>query len=548
MLSQTNVFRRKEPQNWLLSYANVNRSEGFFNDVIIKVKTKSFLANRMVLSCYSSFFEHILKRKRNRCYIVIQNVSEAAFESLIEYIYTGEIYVNQNNALDILQTADYLHIDEIRQSCIGYLTMSITLKNWLDILDVSNTCHVYQLKESVFEFVCRNLKKVRRSGNFKKLSKSNLIYLISCARNYQKNEEEICKFVLIWINFDQANRKEYLIEILKLIDFAKLSDHYLKSILSQSLIQSNMLFFKEYNPKLVEIFKSKKFVQNESKLLCVGGKQTQKKVFEVYNILVGSATKRIAKYPDLPAPLKHHRLVKLDDAIYCIGGYTNLCSDEVRKLDLSKIKYSWKLTAPMNRSRTEFGAALFSGRIIVCGGYDGDYLSATEMFEPEQNQWTAISSLNQERCGNGLVECDDSLYAIGGYNEEEILASVERLDEIDRSWVGVEPLQTPRFRSAAVSCGNFIYSIGGQDDDLNTTGSVERYDSLLNKWFYVSSLNIPRYDHCACVMEEKIYVIGGYDKGHDYVYFIECYDPSTEVWTMTGEVKEKIYEHSLVTI
>ena len=52
----------------LLKYANENRLLGFFNDVTIKVQNKIFPANRMVLSCYSKFFEKTFQVEMKKKY------------------------------------------------------------------------------------------------------------------------------------------------------------------------------------------------------------------------------------------------------------------------------------------------------------------------------------------------------------------------------------------------------------------------------------------------------------------------------------------------
>ena len=39
---------------------------------------------------------------------------------LIEFIYTGTIAINNDNALDLLSIADYLQIDEAKQFCFEF--------------------------------------------------------------------------------------------------------------------------------------------------------------------------------------------------------------------------------------------------------------------------------------------------------------------------------------------------------------------------------------------------------------------------------------------
>ena len=54
-LLQTVTYQRTST-SCLLQYANKKRSQGRFNDVTIQLADTSIPANRMVLSCYCSFF------------------------------------------------------------------------------------------------------------------------------------------------------------------------------------------------------------------------------------------------------------------------------------------------------------------------------------------------------------------------------------------------------------------------------------------------------------------------------------------------------------
>ena len=55
---QTVTCQRKSTSS-LLQYANSNRNQARFNDVTIQSNDANIPANRMVLCCYCSFFEHI---------------------------------------------------------------------------------------------------------------------------------------------------------------------------------------------------------------------------------------------------------------------------------------------------------------------------------------------------------------------------------------------------------------------------------------------------------------------------------------------------------
>ena len=55
MSTSNTIIRCHNTTNCLLTYANQNRGQDFFNDVIIETDSdQNISANRMVLSCYSN--------------------------------------------------------------------------------------------------------------------------------------------------------------------------------------------------------------------------------------------------------------------------------------------------------------------------------------------------------------------------------------------------------------------------------------------------------------------------------------------------------------
>lgn len=58
----------------------------------------------------------------------------------------------------------------------------------------------------------------------------------------------------------------------------------------------------------------------------------------------------------------------------------------------------------MNTPRAWPGVAKFEGRIYVIGGFDGsNRLRSVEVYDPETNKWTYISSMLVGRAGCGAA-------------------------------------------------------------------------------------------------------------------------------------------------
>jgi len=160
-----------------------------------------------------------------------------------------------------------------------------------------------------------------------------------------------------------------------------------------------------------------------------------------------------------------------------------------------------------------------------------------------------IASLNGSRYEHILVVAHEKLFAIGGKTDcgNCLSSSVEQLCCVDGKSKEVKSMNAQRCFFAAVSCNNFIYAIGGWNNNEGTLDSVEKYDVNKNKWSLVNSMIVDRKEHAACVSGGKIFSVGGASDKGNKPKAIEIYDSATDEWTVVGET-EKVSGHAVITI
>ncbi|XP_036358022.1 kelch-like protein 5 [Octopus sinensis] len=94
-------------------------------------------------------------------------------------------------------------------------------------------------------------------------------------------------------------------------------------------------------------------------------------------------------------------LMAIDHYIYAFGGrcrHTDRYFDIVERYNT--VTRQWNNIASMNTSRAWPGVTVFDGRIYVLGGFDGSCrLRTAEMYDPDTDQWTYISSMIIPRAG-----------------------------------------------------------------------------------------------------------------------------------------------------
>ena len=561
----TSVTRQRVANINLLEYANKNRDEGFFSDVTIVAGNERIPANRLVLSCYSTYFEGMFKlqmRERYENIIEIKTIDWRELRALIDFIYTGSIKINEQNVMKLLSGADYLQLHEVKEFCFEFLRSHITADNSLGILKTADLYRNESLNKEMLQYIGINLDQILQTDDFKQLSDKELISCIAQLDRSQVNESSIFEAIVAWCNYDKEAREPKFSGLFKMVRLQKVPTDYLEEvILEEELVTIAADCHKIALSAFRKVVREQNAKPQASKLVCFGGAGNENKVTVVYDLNRETSV----EYPDLPEKLQAHCSLLLNHFFYCIGGGNknrphsffhslNLnCTDRVWRLNSRKQISGWEQVASINSKRCGMGAALYSNVIVVAGGCDENsrLLASTEVYQPLFNEWRTTSAMKLQRCEHALASCDGYLYAIGGWSgRNRRLSSVERLDDLKGEWINIKKMQTPRSSLAAVNCDGVVYAIGGQsnNDMSSTLKTVEKYDSSAKNWKYVSDMNFKRYKHEACVLRKKIYVVGGLDAEDKEVTPIECYDPTCDTWSIVGNKMEGLYNLALVAV
>ena len=527
----------------LLAYANDKRKIGLFNDVSVKVGQRQFPASRLVLSCYSHYFEKMFTtamKERYEDIVQVEGVSEVSMKILIEFIYTRKLDLNDENALEVTAAVDYLQIDEAKQLCFDFLSSMISTKNCLKMVKMASMFSSKTLAEQTNQFFSKNFSQISQQTDFKNLSKTELEFCLSNLHRHSVEESSVYEAIIKWIK-EKEVRQEYLIELMRLLDLNKISSQFLDDVvLNENLIAENLQCSNMVMKVLLNQMKNKAPSCSTSQILSIGGHKDPRKVILISN------QKSQQCFPCLPKENNYCRALKVQNYIYCVGGYGYL-RQYCLKLDSDKL--CWESIASLDDHRPFASAAVFRDKIVIAGGCY--YGNSTDCYDYLLDKWISLAPLNQSReLRSELVAYNGCLYVLGGGTEHNpCLSSVEMLSNLAGKWKVVQPMQTPRVNFAAVNYRNAVYAIGGSTaGDHNSSKSVERFDAGSRKWTYVSNLNVGRRSHAACVMQDKIFVVGGLNKEGKAVKEIECYDLSLNQWTVLGKTEVELYEHTIVAI
>lgn len=544
------ITRERHGNLNLLLYANENRNKGYLNDVTILIKGDEIYANRLVLCCYSTYFESIMREKRDRRTYELEDVHVRSAAAVIDFIYSGSINICSDTVMKLLETSDKFCVEEVKKYCLEFLQNNTSYENCFEAVHAANIYKCEPLKKSAYAFITKYFDKILQNDSLKHLKKVELLSCFSKMQHNKVEEKWIYEAIMSWIKHDEERKKEFpdLFQALKL---ELLPMEFLTNVVSKEpIVKNNLIVLNLVMNRLSDILKENKRREGGCKIISSGGYKSPSICCEVFNIF----QEPVSPYPSLPLKIKNHCMVSWDKITYIIGGEVfgdpTTVSNKVWQMDLNNKTLKWEPLPPMKERRRGMGATIFGDCIIVAGGGDGNRLiGTTEMFDMNSENWSSLPPLTELRSGNALVASDSFVYAIGGANSNVPLSSVERIST-HGAWSNVASMNTPRSWLAAACLNNVVYVFGGQSGaSLKTTlKSAEKYDPVDKQWVQISDMGSYRSAHCACVLECKIYIVGGLDRSGNVMREIECYDPPTNSWSVVGYSDLELFNHSIAVL
>ncbi|XP_017777106.1 PREDICTED: actin-binding protein IPP-like [Nicrophorus vespilloides] len=555
----------------ILKNLNNLRIDERFCDVEIQSQNRTFKVHKAILASSCPYFHAMFTGglcEQNQHFVELPTIPAYILELVINFIYTGEANINQNNVQDLFVAADMLELHEVVLSCSEFLEKELHPINAIGIYRFAEAHNCKLLTNKSVQYIESHFVQVSEEKEIYELPKELLLKFLTSEYLCVDSEFQVFQVAIRWIMSDIVTRRRYVFEILKHIRLPLLS----LGLLERSIPACNDSSLRVALRSVHDDLKNRKG--------CL-----------------------------VPLSVKPRLCAKKD--IYMIGGSkreryptfrqrSELNYAAVEKFDV--FKRAWSRAPDMSVNRIVPGVATLDGRIYAIGGeQETNSLSCGECFDPEENAWTMIANMSVPRCDFGLCSINGFLYALGGWMENDLLSTIERYDPKLDEWRSAGNLPHARFSMGVVSYEGLIYMVGGcsqhvrylQDflsynpstgvwrslpqmtvarsqmgvavlnDHLYVVGgdhkdqvlsSVEKYSFKKNKWTSIPKMNMARSRPAVAAVDGLLYVMGGY-QNHDHFYrsqytiaAMECYDPTTNQWTDCPDLPDSRAEGSAVIV
>ncbi|XP_029341301.1 kelch-like protein 2 [Acyrthosiphon pisum] len=467
---------------------------------------KIVIGHKNVLIAASPYFRAMFNNfdESNKDIIHIRELDSTILQLLIDYVYTGEIMVTQENVQVLLPASHVLQLDFVNRACAEFLQKQLDVLNCIAIKKLADLHNCTELMSSSEAYIKQNILEVIKGDDFLSLSCEDLGNLISCNDLAVPFEEKVFDCVIKWVRHDLDQRKNVLPQLMEHVRLPLLRPDILDNVVEEPLL-NNCPKCRDYVFEAM-LFHLKKSVQQFTMPKTIsytprqfGGSQ------KVILMFIRSDTfpKCCTEWYDPVTNLRENApginecrqpaalFVIRDKFVFSVGGK----SKSVFMLDVSLKSPSWVPMANMLVSRDWLGVGVLGDSIYAVGGYNCNTLDSVEVggsnrseaslksveyYDPTLEAWTPVAEMSVCRRGAGVGVLNGLMYAVGGHSGHKYLKSVEVYRSSDGVWSSVADMETRRM-NPVVALNGLLYVMGGKYYK-SMEDTVEIYNPNTNTW------------------------------------------------------------------
>jgi len=516
-----------------------------FCDGSLRAGIKEYPVHKCIVGAVSEYFKKLFTiemREKYEKVVKVSKVTDDLLGKVLDFVYSGYVELSDDCVCELLEVADYVHLDILKSRCEKYMLQTVNAESCLKYQDVAQRFNLAEVCETAKQFACDNFAEVVQLKGFRELDKDALFALLSAVRG-KTPEETVFTSIALWVNHNKANRRELFEIMFSSVDLSLLSEQFLnQQVLTEPLVFTSLRcvqrFFDPEGSIKLYAKRNKKTNEADKFVVCgVGGDGRNCGSYDAFG-------NQPMQFPNLCSPRFGSAAAMIGDALIVAGGGNPRNGSASAELLNMSNPNEWVLIASMCQKRNYAAASVLNGNMVVTGGWNGSFLSSCEIYNSELNQWSDFCPMRYERSGHATVSMNNQLYCLGGFNGRA-LCSAEHYDPLSHSWQEIKPMHTPRRRAGAAALDGCVYAIGGATDDNSDLDTVEKYHPDRNEWKSCGSLSVGRSKPGVCVMNGKIYVVGGLSGGLE-LSTVEVYDQNKDEWCVCFPMQLPCYHNPAI--
>eukprot|EP01118_Nematostelium_gracile_P005313 TRINITY_DN1672_c0_g1_i1.p1 TRINITY_DN1672_c0_g1~~TRINITY_DN1672_c0_g1_i1.p1 ORF type:complete len:500 (-),score=128.80 TRINITY_DN1672_c0_g1_i1:35-1534(-) len=169
----------------------------------------------------------------------IPEFSKEVFRSFLQFLYSGTVLLNEENAIHLLNASHKYQVKQLREPCLKYCCVHLTPERVLDYLIVAKECQEEELTDLCFAMLDEKTEQVLQSESLLRISKE-LFSVILSRETLTADELELFMALLRW---KEKNELPLAKELARLVRVPQIdAKHILNVVKSSKLVSEEILF------------------------------------------------------------------------------------------------------------------------------------------------------------------------------------------------------------------------------------------------------------------------------------------------------------------
>ncbi|XP_077295126.1 kelch-like protein 7 [Arctopsyche grandis] len=185
-----------------------------YRDTGFEVRDKTFYAHLIVLTACSEFFG----TNEGQVEDIFSDFNFEVIETILKYCYTGQISIDENHFEKLMELANRLEVKIPKQF------KTVDLSNCLEVFKISGDD---ELLKKAMDLALENFETLYKTEDFLNLPAYNVTEILKSNDLNVSSEEDVFNAVKLWVNHDDANRKNDLAQLMGSVRLSLFSTKFL---------------------------------------------------------------------------------------------------------------------------------------------------------------------------------------------------------------------------------------------------------------------------------------------------------------------------------